>query len=377
MLCGGGLDTKVQAGLLATLQGWAKSLRGSVEIGAEAGKKRLGALFADIPSGQQIDPTLYKAFLDCALRATGKILDEGDLSSLKKLHVYAEVFDSRGPRENSGPVYHAFSKTYARGDEIAVGNEIAEEMMRHLGRLTQSTALKVTILNNNGRLQLQDGVPGGFASLHVSRFIHVHKLADFVKQPPFDIEYHANNPSTAMLLAPLRPPSIDRSRSDIDRSRSDIDRSSSDIDPRNLDWASRAGLYRIAVTAPFYNEEVIYAELSPAGDLFVPEGAWRPSEPKLERLSLPLSLSLRRSGDALKVALAEVDITAPNFANLRFTSETRNLTQGFAEAIGKTRNYEYVAGGSAVYDPRPRKGLPSDRELADVEVRVHATVTAE
>jgi hypothetical protein len=362
MLCGGGLDTKVQAGLLATLQGWAKSLRGSVELGAEAGKKRLGALFADIPSGQQIDPSLYKAFLDCVLRATGKILDEGDFSSLKKLHVYAEVFDSRG-RENSGPVYHAFSKTYARGDEIAVGNEIAEEMMRHLGRLPQSTVIKVTILNNNGRLQLQDGVPGGFASLHVSRFIHVQKLADFLKQPPFDIGNQTNAPSP-MVLAPPRSPSIDRSRSD--------------IDPRNLDWASRAGLYRIAVTAPFYNEEVIYAELSASGDLFAPEGAWQPSEPpKLERLSLPLSLSLRRSGDTLKVALAEVDITAPNFADLRFASDTRNLTQGFVEAVGKYRDYEYVARGSAVYDPRPSKGLPSDRELADVEVRVHATVTAE
>lgn len=350
-LCGGGLNTSVRAGLVAKLQGWAKSLQGSAEIGAEAGKRTLGALFGDLPSGQQIDPGLYKAFLDCVLKATDNILKEASVNSLNQLQIVAEMFDLQPPA-HTDPVHHTFSKTYSRGKEPSVGREIAVEMIEHLRLVPHSTALNVTLINEGGKLRLQQ--PGGLASLHVSRFLNVMTLADLAKQPLSSIEKFMNAPLLQIYLR------------------------QEDIDDGNFDWVTRAGVYRIAVAAPFYREQVIYSELSGRGDLYVPLSGWvgfweaPPSGSlKFQPLALPLRLTLMRSSDNLRIA-GNIDVAAPNFPGASFPTEARNLEQGFAEAVREHSGYEFVARGSAVYDPSSRKGLPSTREPADVEVDVHA-----
>jgi hypothetical protein len=351
-LCGGGVDTSVRAGLLAKLKVWAKSLQGSAEVGAEAGKRTLGALFADLPSGQQINSSLYTTFINCVLKATDTILREPSVNALTQIQVDAEMLSTSG--RSSDPVHHTFKKTYSRGQESLAGRDIAVEMIEHLERVPHSPALKVTLINQGGKLSVQD--PGGFASLHVSRFIHFRTLADLVKQPLDSIEEFANPSPTQVFLA------------------------QKDVQGVNLDRITRAGVYRIAVTSPFYQEHVIYCQLSARGDLYVPLQDWLFRERdlnallgSLQPLALPHQLTLTRSSGNLAIAM-DVEMVAPNFPNASFPSETRNLEKGFVGAVGGYAGYEYVERGSAVYDSGREKGLPSRYEPADVQVDVHAIV---
>jgi hypothetical protein len=329
----------------------------------------------DLPNADRVHQWDSFVYMLCTLLRSSKSISESEKLNMyfklleeyrggppdangkaSSLFVRVEVSDLRGTTA-AGTVYKIFSKSLPiEGLSVeAIVIPMVDAITLHLRAITSNPSYSVLVERSDDGLRIQRGNSGS-ASLFFSRFINVQTLAqlDDGLAGPIASNPVANNPSQRVLTQ--SPPVIS-------------------VDP--VSSFAAAGVYRMAVIAPGYNEVDKFLQLTKQGDLLTLANDSPPlgsGKIKIVEPTNPWMIELtRRSNSNMKIAVHPVHLNqgpATDTTNLEVTNDFQPAF--LHELIVRGLDAFLVTPGMRLqWDPAQKKGLMTDGIVySDIQMRV-------